>query len=77
MNIEFDLNSEVKKLMIKKNIEEKKKIEEQLIEEEFRIKCEAIDAKIKELNTLKKGQIRRERKEALLAVQEKYQKLLD
>ena len=77
MNIEFDLNSEVKKLMIKKNIEEKKKIEEQLIEEEFRIKCEAIDAKIKELNTLKKGQIWKERKEALLAVQEKYQKLLD
>jgi hypothetical protein len=70
--MDFDMDFEVKKLKAKKAIEDKCKLEEDLINNEYKLKCEAIDNKIKELQFLKKVRLFQEYKKALLEHRTKY-----
>ncbi len=72
---EFDIDFEVKKLKEKRELEDNYKLEEDKINYEYKVKCDAIDNRIKELKSLKKGLIWQQYKQQLLDLRTKYKKI--
>jgi hypothetical protein len=73
MDFDLDMDAEIEKLKRKKLLFQEFKQKEQEIIDDYKTKCEIIDQKVRELQSLKGGKYRIEYKQALIDLRTKYE----